>query len=54
MNHIQSLTVEVSSYEERKVAGNNVIFYILKVGISRGTKQWMLEKRYSDFNDLDA
>lgn len=55
MNHIQSLIVDIPSYEERKVDGgkNNVVFYRMVVGFQKNNKRWVVDKRYSEFDALD-
>lgn len=55
VNNIQSMMLDIPSFEEKKVDGskNNVIFYKVVVGFSKNNKRWFLEKRYSDFDTLD-
>lgn len=55
VNNIQSMMIDIPSFEEKKVDGskNNVIFYKVVVGFSKNNKRWFLEKRYSDFDTLD-
>ena len=55
MNVIVSMTVDVPSYEEKQIDGgkNNVVFFKIVIGLSKGNKQWVLLKRYSDFDSFD-
>ena len=54
-NFIQSMSVDVPSFEEKKVDGgkNNVVFFKVIFGFIKGNKRWFLEKRYSEFDQLD-
>lgn len=49
------MSVEVPSFEEKKVDGgkNNVMFFKVIFGFIKGNKRWALEKRYSEFDQLD-
>ena len=55
VNNIQSMMIDIPSFEEKKIDGgkSNVIFYKVVVGFSKNNKRWFLEKRYSDFDALD-
>ena len=44
--------IEVPGFEERKINGSNVVFYKIVIN-TRGGKSWTLEKRYSEFDELD-
>jgi len=54
-NIIVSMSIEIASFEERKVEGGkgNVVFYKMQIGFLKSNKRWFLEKRYSDFDALD-
>lgn len=56
MNNIASMKVNINSFEEKKIDGgkNAVVFYKMIVGFTKNSKQWFIEKRYSDFDALDA
>ena len=55
VNNIQSMMIDIPSFEEKKADGgkSNVIFYKVVVGFSKNKKRWFLEKRYSEFDALD-
>lgn len=49
------MNIDVPSFTERKIDGgkNNVVFYNVVVGFQKNNKTWTLEKRYSQFDELD-
>lgn len=49
------MTVEINTFVERKVDGgkNNVVFYKVEIGFMKNNKRWFLEKRYSEFDQLN-
>lgn len=56
MNNIASMKVNISSFDEKKIDGgkNNVVFYKMVIGFTKNNKNWFIEKRYSDFDALNA
>ena len=49
------MTVEVPSFEERKIDGgkNNVVFFKVEIGFTKNKRRWVLMKRYSEFDALE-
>jgi len=56
MNNIASMTINIGSFEEKKIDGgkNAVVFYKMQVGFTKNNKSWYLEKRYSEFDTLNT
>jgi len=49
---IANFRVLLPKFERQQVNGKEIVFFQLQ--ICSGRKKWKLNKRYSDFSDLDA